>query len=121
MRVWWRPASSSWRTMRPLGRSQCTEKFVDSLEVEESPSDREPVVDEPSEDAAADPDDAARDEHLFGIDLGPAGDRGERSESTAAPAPTPERRPTKTLTERLANAAADRDAEASDEDPDSSS
>ena len=47
------------------------------------------------------------DDDQFGIDLGPAGDRTEDAEPDETP--TPASPPARTLTERLANAAADRD------------
>jgi hypothetical protein len=69
--------------------------------VEELPSDRDSVAEE--EDPKGDDDD------LFGIDLGPAGDRREPEPDDEVEA-TPVRPATKTLTERLATAAADRES-----------
>ena len=79
------------------------------------PSDRDRVAEERYVDeAAAGQDRDGDDDDLFGIDLGPAGDRRE-TESDDDIATAPVRPATKTLTERLATAAADREsAEPSD-------
>ena len=69
--------------------------------MEELPSDRDSVAE--GEDPKADDDD------LFGIDLGPAGDSREPEPEDDVEA-TPVRPATKTLTERLATAAADRES-----------
>lgn len=80
------------------------------LRVEEVPSDRDPVAEERYVDeVAAEQDPDADDADLFGIHLGPAGDRSETVEPGDEPEPERQRRPTKTLSERLATAAADRD------------
>jgi hypothetical protein len=76
---------------------------------------KEPPQDE-DPDAAAKEDEAKfADSHLFGIDLGRRGDRAEHtSRDEVAPPPVKKvRAAIRTLTERLASAASDRDDAAS--------
>ena len=71
--------------------------------------------DDPERDAkdtkATDDDSEASDPDLFGIDLGRRGDKVEQKSRDAVDAPVPkkEKAATRTLTERLASAAAERD------------
>ena len=75
--------------------------------------DEEPEVEdevEEVEDVDEDEDEVA-DPHLFGIDLGRRGDRVEQlsRDEVDAPKPVRERAATRSLSDRLASAAADRD------------
>ena len=72
--------------------------------------DEPPEAEEPH-DASADDDAEAGEPHLFGIDLGRRGDRAEQTsrDEVDPPPETKVRAVIRTLTERLASAASDRD------------
>jgi hypothetical protein len=84
---------------------------------EEPPDGDEPDV------ASTDDDDEAGDPNLFGIDLGRRGDRTEQTSRDEVHLPPVQKvkAAIRTLTERLASAASDRDdaSRAKQEDPDS--
>jgi hypothetical protein len=76
---------------------------------------KDPPEDDKPDAASADEDDETGDANLFGIDLGRRGDRSEQTSRDEVDVPPVRkvRAVIRTLTERLASAASDRDDAAS--------